>query len=111
MATAIAKPWTVPLAALVLWDAVWSRLEVDIQEREASVIWAMWVNRDEKGTVSKARLLALVNSERAQYGRLSLSEAELKDAVALLEKMGWFKQSKTDQSMWWLQEWVCINWD
>jgi hypothetical protein len=107
----IANPWTVPLAALVLWDAVWSRSEVDIQEREASVIWAMWVNRDEKGEISKGRLLALVNSERAQYGRLPLSETELKDAIALLKKMRCVERSKTDQSKWWLREWVRINWD
>ena len=109
VAGAIPNPWTVPLAALVLWDAVCSRLEVDIQEREASVIWAMWVNRDEKAEVSKGHLLALVNSERAQYGRQPLSETELKDALALLKKMGCVKQSEPDQSKWWLQEWVSIN--
>jgi hypothetical protein len=30
-----ANPWTAPLGALVLWDAIWSKMEVDIQECEA----------------------------------------------------------------------------
>lgn len=82
-----AHPWLAPFAALILWDELHSRLKVDLQEREANVAWTLWVHRDPKGYVPKARLLALVNAERADYGRGPLSEKELESTVNILRKM------------------------
>ena len=47
-ASVIGAPWTAPFAALVLWDRVWSGLNIDITEREAVLLWTMWNNRDLK---------------------------------------------------------------
>lgn len=106
-----APPWTLPLAALVLWNDLLSKLEEDIQEREATVFWAMWLNRDEQSnTVPKSGLLDLVNAERAQHERPPLSAVEHGDAVRILQHLGCIRQSKRHQEAWWLQEWVRVSW-
>jgi hypothetical protein len=101
-------PWTVPFAVLVLWDDLYSRLKVDIDEQEASVIWTLWMNRDAERCVPKANLLALVNAERAEYGRGPLSEEVLADALNLLCKMHCIQASK-DGLHWRVTEWVRVR--
>lgn len=106
---AVAVPWTGPLAALVVWDILWSNLKAEVSEREAAIIWTMWVNREDNGCVSDAELLDAVNSEFKRNGRSSISREELDDSLATLNRMGCIKRSKTDASMWWLREWVRVD--
>ncbi|HJR01872.1 MAG TPA: hypothetical protein VKA83_09585 [Methylomirabilota bacterium] len=106
-ATVAGQPWTAPFAALLLWNSVYSRMKRDIQEREASVIWAMWLNR-EKNKVPKDRVLAMVNAERVNHGRAPLSAKELNDSLALLKEMRCIKE---DGKNWLLTESVSVKWD
>jgi len=104
-----ARPWLAPFAAVVLWERVWSKVGVEVQEREASVLWAMWLNRDiETNRIAQAGLLATVNDERAQYGRATLAAQELDDSLEILRKMRCIKHR--DDGAWWLCEWVRVNW-
>ena len=43
---AVAVPWLIPLAGLVVWNKIWSVSTVEITERHAVVIWTMWLNKD-----------------------------------------------------------------
>jgi len=31
-------------AAIVSWDAIWSNFKAELSEREAAIIWTMWLN-------------------------------------------------------------------
>lgn len=109
IATSLEAPWIAVLAALVVWDSVWSGLQVELTEREAAIIWTMWLNRDGENTIPDSSLLALVNGELSKYGRASLSHQQLADSLDRLKKIGCIKKSIKDCSCWWLQEWVSID--
>lgn len=101
-----AHSWLIPVAAIILWDEIYSRLKVDIQERDATVAWTLWVHRDKSGCVSHGGLLALVNSERATFGRNPMSQQELDDALALLKRLRCIEPSQDSPSAWFVREWV-----
>lgn len=103
---AVAVPWTAPLAAIIIWDSVWSNLKVELSEREAAIIWTMWLNRDDDNRVSDAELLDMVNSELRKNGRSSISHQELDDSLKTLKRMQCIERSESDPSKWWLREWV-----
>ena len=106
---AVAIPWTAPLAALVIWDTLWSNFKADLSEREAAIIWTMWVRRDRDDCISDSGLLDLVNTELEIYGRGAISKQELHDSLETLINMGCIKRSKSDGSKWWLREWVRVS--
>ena len=105
----LAKPWIAPFVVLVLWDDLYSRLKVEISEREANVVWTLWINRDAESYVSKAALLSLVNSERRLLDRAALSQQELDDALAILKKMKCITESRNRPDSWFICEWVQVK--
>ena len=64
---AVAVPWLIPLAGLVVWNKVWSLASIKIDERHAAVIWTMWKNRDEENCIENDKILDLVNKELSEY--------------------------------------------
>jgi hypothetical protein len=109
MAGVIATPWTTPLAFLILWDELWSRASVDIQEREATVMWALWANHDTEWCVQKDHVLNLVNTERAQHGRSALTSQELNDSLGILVKIKCIEEPRNNPSKWLIREWVKVT--
>ncbi len=100
----VAVPWLIPLAGLVVWNKVWSPLNIEIDERHAVVIWTMWKNRDEKNCIKKDAVLDLVNIELSQHNRPKMNVNELKDIMKDLEEMECIEG--TEDNKWWLREWV-----
>jgi hypothetical protein len=103
-------PWTAVLGALVVWDGLYSAASVDLSERDASVMWTLWISCDDNRTVSSQGLLQLVNAERDRCGRVLLSDMELQDALERLKKMRSIERWSKDPSRWWLREWVSVQW-
>src|SRR5262249_53889028 len=73
-ATAVSVPWTRSFVALRIWNKLWSRLNVDITEREAVLLYTMWKHRDHNNLIAEEGLLALVNPELFNKSRSSMSE-------------------------------------
>lgn len=105
----VTVPWTAPLAAIVIWNMVWSNLKVELSEREAAILWTMWVNRDDDRCVGHVDLLDKVNSELQAYGRSSISRQELDDALETLKKMRCIEWSESDPSKWRLRESIRVS--
>jgi hypothetical protein len=106
---AMAAPWTLVIGALITWDSLWSCLNLDLTEQHASVIYAMWLARDDRATVAKSDVVRLVNTERVARGTQPLSYQEISRVINDLNAMRCIQQSKTDESRWWLREWVRIQ--
>ncbi len=68
--------------------------EISITEREATVVWAIWTNKDDKKCVSEQDLLTLVNKEREIYERSPINEQELNKSLEKLESLKCIKRSK-----------------
>lgn len=101
---AISIPWLIPLAGLVVWNKVWSSSSIEIDERHAVIIWAMWNNRDEENCIEIDKISDLVNEELRRYNRPMMNEEELNNMLKDLEKIECIK--KTDGNKRWLREWV-----
>ena len=101
---AVSVPWLIPLAGLVVWNKVWSLLDIEIDERHAVVIWAMWNNRDEEDCIEDDKILDLVNEELHRYNRFMMNKKELNNILKDLGEMECIE--KTDKNEWWLREWV-----
>lgn len=105
---AMATPWALLLGALVTWDSLWSCLQLEIGEVQASVLWALWKYRYENNTVAKNYVQGLVNRELAELGQQSLTEKEVEYALKDLRRMGCIKESSNDAGRWWLCESVRV---
>ena len=103
------QPWLIPFAALVIWNTLWSTLEIKIDERHAAVIWALWLLRDESNKVSKASLPSRLNEKLGLYGQPPLTPTQLQLHLADLERMKCL-ESKNSEYIW-LREWVRPKWD
>lgn len=103
------SPWMAFLAALVVWDSLWSGLKVAISEREAIVVWTMWLDADDGDTVPRSTLRRRVNEELEGSGKPSMASADFEQALATLLKMRCIERSQKDDTRWWLREWVSID--
>jgi hypothetical protein len=102
----VAAPWTVLLGGIVLWAAIRDAATIQLTEREAAVLWAMWKNKDSKDRVDDEKLEALVNKERAENGYSALSKQEIDRAVDRLLQIGCIERASGDEGKWWLREWI-----
>lgn len=102
-------PWTALFGALVVWESLYSSVEVKLTETEASVLWTLWLLKDDRFTVAKDGLLSNVNSERQRYGRSPMTHTELGDSLSSLVRIKSIKQSADDPTRWWLCEWVRVS--
>jgi len=102
-------PWTAVFGALVVWNTLYSAARVKISERDASVMWTLWLRRDEELTVPDAGLLKAVNAERKKHGQRPLRSTELRDALNKLKRIRSIERSSKDDSRWWLREWVRVT--
>lgn len=109
VAGTVTAPWTAPFAAILVWDSIYTGLNVDLSEREAVVLWTLWKNRDENDCVPEAGLLDKVNSELETHGRNPMKLQELNDALGILKHIKCIERLKSAESLWWLREWVRIN--
>jgi hypothetical protein len=109
VAGVVSAPWTIPFAAIMVWDGVWSAIGVDITERDAAVLWTMWKHRDANNYVSEDGLLSVVNAELTANGRRSISQIELDESLELLSKISCIERAISVTGKWWLKEWVKVN--
>jgi hypothetical protein len=104
----ILGPWTGILAALVLWDLLYSQLKVNLSEREAAVLLAMWKNCDLNNQIEQEAIFRTVNETLTRNGRHMLSEEELSDSLKTLEKMSCIQRVASIENRWWLRESVRV---
>lgn len=101
-----AAPYLIPLVALVFWNAIWRGMNVELTEREAAVVYVMWMCKDARQEVPSSGLLQKVNDHLGKYGRSPLSAPDLHDALGQLERIRCIKKSSDSPGNWWLREWV-----
>jgi hypothetical protein len=107
VAGAVAVPWTVPLAAIVLVDSVLSNLRVEISEIDAAIVWVMW-NRQQRrnpGTL----LLDDVNAELRRHGRPRVTQRVLGQSLERLERIGCVERPPQDDQSWTLKERLTVK--
>lgn len=106
---ATVTPWALVLAAATIWFSLRSCMTAELDDAAASVLWAMWRNCDRSHTISKLGLLALVNSERSQYGKSPLTAEMVGRSVRTLRHAGCIDTWQLDIGRYWLRERVKVQ--
>jgi hypothetical protein len=100
----ISIPWLVPLAGLVVWNKIWSLLNIEIDERHAVVLWTMWQNKDDENKIERKEILKQTNKTLRKHNRREMNKAELKLILDDLERMQCIERSNHDKLR--LREWI-----
>ncbi len=95
----ISNPILIPLAAIIIWNKIWTNLQIDLDQRHATVLWTMWHNCDNNKKIDKIDLLSLVNEECQKFNIPILHEKELSDICHDLERIKCIED--VDQSKRW----------
>lgn len=106
---AVQAPFTVPFAAIVLWNSIWRAAEVTVTENDAAVLYVMWTQRDKNHEIPKDGLLERCNAHLAKVQRQSITQKDLAHSLCSLEQIETIAPSKDRPSNWWLREWVRIT--
>jgi uncharacterized protein YlbG (UPF0298 family) len=104
---AVAMPWLIPFAGLVVLDKILSLLTIEITERHAAVIWTIWSNRDPKDCVEGKAILKLVNKELKKYNLPKMNQKELDTILEELKKLKCIKE--IEENKWCLREKVKVS--
>lgn len=107
---AVQLPWTAVFGALVIWNNLFAASRVALSESDASVLWTLWLNRDDENTVAEAGLLGRVNEERRRHGRADLAQRDLDESLQRLSRLQSIERA-ADKSRWWLREWVSVKYN
>jgi len=98
--------WLLPLIGLYVWNKLWCSSQEELTETEATVICALWKNRNNKNRISEDTGFEKTNAARTGMGLAPLSGNEFDGAVNRLLEM---KCIGIEEGVIWLREWVCIR--
>jgi hypothetical protein len=101
---AIEVPWTIPLAALVIWNELFALMSMKVSEDDACVIWALWRHADPAHEIAHSELLPLVNEERAKHGRPGFAQSDLDLVLERLTSFRCIRRVGMDPPRWQLRE-------
>ncbi|WP_320052485.1 hypothetical protein [uncultured Acetobacteroides sp.] len=105
IAGVISTPYLIPLAALVVWNKVWSNVKIDLDENHAMTIMLMWENRDTTNNkIDEIDAYNLFNQYLKSKNKNEVILEDFRKVLFDLEKMQCIKKSGTTK--WWLREWV-----
>lgn len=94
----------IPLAAMAIWIKIWNRSKVKLTQEQATLVYAMWLNREPENLISCDEAFEMYKLVCSNQGRPEPSEESFNEAVSSLISFGsveWHKSGKI-----WLREWV-----
>lgn len=106
-ATTPAFPWMVSLGALYIWNKVLVGATVPLTEKEATILLALWENRNGKNEVAEPAGLIHANNLRQQHGMPGLSLIEYTKALSHLATI---RCVEINSGIVWLCESVEVKW-
>lgn len=99
-------PWLLPFIGLYVWNKFWCSSEEPLTEVEATVIYALWKNRNGQNKIPEDDGFEKSNGVRKGFGQALLSRQEFGSAVNRLVKMHCIE---IEEGIIWLRESVSIK--
>lgn len=106
---AVTAPWSIPFAALVLWDSIYSGIQCKLCEHDAVVLWVMWKLKDENNNVANEAVLPEANKELIREGRSEMTKPQFTDATDNLRAISCIEPARQLPDHWWLREWCRVK--
>ena len=98
--------WLLPFIGLYVWNKLWCSSKEELTETEATVICALWKNRNNEHRITEDTGFEKTNVARTAMELAPLSRNEFDGAVNRLLEM---KCIEIKGGVIWLREWVCIR--
>jgi len=108
VATSVSVPsWVLPFVGLYVWNKIWCGSEEKLTEIEATIIYALWKNRNRNNNkISEDSSFKKTNLARREMNLLELSRTEFDLGINRLLKM---RCIEIENGVIWLREWVKIE--
>ena len=103
-ATGLAGPqWLVLISALYIWNHLWSKSAVELDQAHAVTILALWRNRNGFNKVSEEEGFVCTNEVLTSMGLPPLQRA---DYTEIIETLANLQCVEVEDGVIWLREWV-----
>jgi hypothetical protein len=99
-------PWAIPLAGLYIWNKVWRAAEEKLTEVEASIVLALWKNRNPDHKVIEADGFTYTNTLRTNVGQSPLTLGQYTEGVTRLARI---ECVEIEDGVIWLREWIRVR--
>jgi hypothetical protein len=104
VAGVVAEPRLAPLAALSIWNKVWTHSALQLSREHATVLYAMWQGRGKDNTLSEADAIEKSGVMFQLNGWLPLDRNGYVAILNDLEKLQCIERKEPEVI--WLREWV-----
>jgi hypothetical protein len=96
----------IALAGLYIWGKIWCGSKEELSDSEATIIIALWKNRDNKNEILESEGFIKTNELRSNLSLSPLTSGQFTSAINRLMKIDCIELS---QGMIWLREYVSIE--
>lgn len=100
--------WTLPLAALYVWNKVWRGATEEFSNAEATTILALWKSRNAQNRISEAEGFRKTNQLRTAVELPPLSQLEFSQCIDHLVKLDCIE---LEDGIIWLREWIRVKYE
>lgn len=108
-AGSVASRWIIPLAALSMFNKLWSHAQIELSKEQATCLCAMWHRCDESHYIDHREALEASRDLFVVFGWPGPCEAVFASVIADLKKIRCI-EIKSDDKIW-LREWVRIKYE
>lgn len=105
---AAAPAWLLPFIGLYVWNKLWCGAKEELTVDEATVILALWKNRDGRNKISDELGFEKTNAIRGHLEMPPLNRTAYELAISRLLRMECIEMS---DGVIWMREWVKINYE
>lgn len=98
--------WLIPFAALYIWMKLRKVATVDIEEKDAFVLYSLWLHRNERKRIPEDEAFLKTESLATQHGVPSLTRERFDQAINRLLSLGCIELDDGDI---WLREWIIVR--
>jgi hypothetical protein len=98
--------WAIPLAALYVWNKVWRGTSEEFTQTEATIILALWKNRNGENRISEDDGFSKTNSVRTATGLSPLTRGDYIEAIDRLIRIQCIELTN---GIIWLREWIRVK--
>jgi len=106
--TATAPAWLLPFIGLYVWNKLWCGAKEELTVDEATIILALWKNRDGRNKIPDEVGFEKTNAIRDQLGMPPLNRTAYELAIGRLLRMECIEMN---DGVIWMREWVRITYE
>lgn len=103
-AAGVAGPtWLLPFIALHIWNKLWTNSKVDLDQKHAMIIYALWKNRNSENKIHEEAGYEKANSV---FHKLELPDLSKSEYTQIINNLLDLECIEIEEGIIWLREWV-----